>query len=77
MTQQEHDEIFAKEVLTIKDIMKLFACAYPTASEQIRKMKTKLEFSGKALRLDMQGRIHKLDYFDYIGVKDPEKYIGA
>lgn len=74
MTAQEHEEIFAKEALTIKDVMKLFDLAYPTASEFIRKAKTKLKMNGNELRIDVQGRLHVLDYYDYIRVGYADRY---
>lgn len=73
MTYQDREEIFAKEALHIKDVEKLYGCANSTAAELIRKWKMKLEYSGKTLRLDIDGRIHMLDYFDVMGVSDIER----
>lgn len=67
MTVAERQEIFAKECLTIKDIEKLFEVDYTTASKIIREIKGKLEFRGKALRLEICGKLHTQDYLDYVG----------
>ncbi len=68
MTVAERQDIFAKEVLTINDFMKLYEIEYNTASKLLCDMKRKLTIGqGKELRLEMSGKIHVLDYLDYIG----------
>ena len=73
MTLQEREDIFSKECLGIKDIMELFGIAYPTASEWIRKAKLRLSFK-QELRVNMQGKIHTLDYFDLMGIEYGDRY---
>lgn len=68
MTVAERQDIFAKEVLTIIDIMKLYEVEYNTASKLLCDMKRKLTVGqGKELRVEMSGKIHVLDYLDCIG----------
>lgn len=77
MTYQEREEIFSKEMLHISDVQKLFDCAKSTASTLIQAWKRKLKFSGKELRLDLEGKIHIMDYFDVMNIngEDPgERY---
>ena len=75
MTENERKEILLKECLSIKDFMKLFDMPYPTASEQMRDIKKGIERSGKTLRVDINGKIHTSDYFDFVDAsKYPERY---
>lgn len=68
MTAELRRDIFSKECLSIEDIGLLFDLDYNTASEKIREWKRKLEFQGKALRIDIRGKIHTQDYMDVMGV---------
>ena len=77
MDYQQREEIFSKEALHISDVQKLFGCAQSTASNLIQGWKRKIQFSGKELRLNIEGRIHIMDYFDVMNInkEDPgERY---
>ena len=76
MTEAERKEILMKDCLSIHDFMKLFDMPYPTASEQLRKLKDKLTLGmGKELRIDVSGKIHTLDYFDAVeALNYPARY---
>ena len=66
MTMQEREEIFAKECLDSKDFQKLYGVSYGKACEMIRHIKLRLTIGLKReLRLDMKGKIHKQDYYDW------------
>lgn len=68
MTPEERVNLFSKECWSIHDVQDLFGMPYPTASEYIRKVKTKLTVGmGKELRVDVNGRLHVQDYLDYVG----------
>ena len=70
MTMQERQDIFAKEYLSIADIEKLYDITYERASKFITDIKKALTIGrGAALRLDIQGKLHILDYLDWLGVK--------
>ena len=72
MTIEERQEIFSKECLSIDDFKKLFDMPYPSASEYMRKLKTKLTMGmGKELRMDINGKIHTLDYYEAVGAPIP------
>lgn len=68
MDYKRREEIFAKEVLRISDIMEMMDCSNATACNLINEWKRKLQFNGKTLRVDLAGRIHILDYFDIMGI---------
>ena len=68
MTAELRRDIFSKECLSIKDVEMLFELDYNTASEKIREWKRKLEMDGKALRINICGKIHTQDYMDLMGV---------
>lgn len=68
MTAELRRDIFSKECLSIEDIGLLFDLDYNTASEKIREWKRRLEMNGKALRIDIRGKIHTQDYMDVMGV---------
>ena len=77
MDYKKREEIFSKEALHISDVQKLFGCAKSTASNLIQGWKRKIQFSGKELRLTLDGRIHIMDYFDVMNIngEDPgERY---
>lgn len=69
MTQQERLDMFSKEVLTIKDISKLFEWSEKQSSAKMLEWKKKLTIGmGRELRIDMQGKMHKQDYYDVLGI---------
>ena len=76
MTNARREDIMSQECLSIKDIQELCDMPYPTASEYIRKLKTKLTIGmGRELRIDINGKIHTLDYFDAVGAFNyPTRY---
>lgn len=73
MTHLERLDMFSKEVLTIKDISKLFEWSEKQASEKMLEWKKTLTIvMGRKLRLNMQGKLHKQDYYDVMGIQpDP------
>lgn len=77
MTYEDREQIFSKEILHISDIQKLFGCAQSTASAILQSWKRKILFSGKDLRINLDGKIHIMDYFDVMNInpQDPgERY---
>lgn len=74
MTYAKREAIFSKEYLSIADLQELFDLEYQGAAKMIRDIKRGLEFSGQALRLDMQGKIHIEDYFQYFRISSIERY---
>ena len=56
MTYAKREAIFSKEYLSIADLQELFDLEYQGAAKMIRDIKRGLEFSGQALRLDMQAK---------------------
>ena len=62
MTVEERNNIFAKECLTISDIMLLLSLSYDAAARLIRDIKRKSD------RLHIRGRVHTQDYLDYFGL---------
>jgi hypothetical protein len=73
MTHQERLDMFSKEVLTIKDISKLFEWSEKQSSAKMLEWKKKLTIGmGRELRIDMQGKMHRQDYYDVMGIQpDP------
>jgi hypothetical protein len=67
---QERESIFSKEILNIEDVCCLFEVAYSTAATLIRDWKLKLRGKGKILRVNIDGKIHILDYFEFMEI-DP------
>ncbi len=59
MTYEERDEIFAKDYLSIEDIMRLLDLSYGDAASVIRDIRRTHD------RLHRQGKIHVQDYIDY------------
>ena len=57
MTYEEREQIFAKEVLTLDDFMKLFSVGKSSACTLMGNAKRGIEFSGKNLRLKKEGQI--------------------
>lgn len=62
MTLEQRNSIFAKECLTISDVMLLFSLSYDAAEKLIRDIKRKSD------RLHLRGRVHIQDYLDYFGL---------
>lgn len=69
MTYKEREEIFSKEVLTIKDFELLFDVGYSQAAKMLSDTKRKLLMSNMGLRLAVEGRIHTQDYLDCYKIK--------
>lgn len=66
MTISEKSDMFAKEYLGIDDIAKLYGLSYNRASMLLREIKNKITIGqGKALRVDLRGKIHTQDYLDW------------
>ena len=74
MTYALRAEIFSKEVLTIEDIEKLYAIGYDEAAKFIRDIRKKMKYRGDELRVDIQGKLHVQDYFDYFRITDHTRY---
>ena len=55
-----------KEYFGIKDFQEMYGVSYGKASELLNAVKRNLTIGLKReLRLDMRGRIHKLDYYEW------------
>lgn len=67
MTNEQRAEMFAKDYLTIADVMVLLDLSYGDAAETIRNIRRKTD------RLHRQGKIHVQDYIDYYGL-DAARY---
>ena len=73
MDYKRREEIFSRESIHYKDMAELLGCAEGTAKNKIQEMK---RIAGD--RLHIEGRIHILDYFKYIGISEDvfkERYI--
>lgn len=68
MDYKQREEIFSKEALSIEDVRDLYGVSYGTASDLIRTWKRKCNFKHDGLRIDIQGKIHVLDYFKALGI---------
>lgn len=68
MDYQKREEIFSKEMISISDVMELVECSYSKAADLIGIWKKRLRYQGKTLRVEMDGKIHVLDYFDVMGI---------
>ena len=75
MTYAEREEIFSKDYLDIEDVGKLLGLVYNDAAKLIREIKRGLEFQGKKLRIEKQGKLHVQDYLDYYNLTS-ERYGG-
>lgn len=73
MTYLEREQIFSKEVLTIKDMSLLLDVNYNDSAKLIRDIKTSLKLKG-GVRLDIQGKLHTQDYLDYFNISNLERY---
>lgn len=74
MTYQDREQIFSKECLTIEDIMLLLDMKYQDSAKLIRDIKTHLKLTS-SLRIDIQGKLHTEDYFDYFKIIDKQRYV--
>lgn len=59
MTYEQRGEIFAKDYLSIEDVMCLLGLSYNDAAKIIRNIRRTHD------RLHKQGKIHVQDYIDY------------
>ncbi|MBP3491787.1 MAG: hypothetical protein J6K47_00825 [Clostridia bacterium] len=75
MTYARRDEIFCKDFLDIKDIEDLLGLSYGDAAEVIREIKRWGELSGRPVRLNVKGKIHVQDYFDYFRIENVGRYV--
>ena len=59
-----------KEVYTIEDFQEMFCVRYAKAAQMIRDIKRQLmispKFKNEELRVNIRGKIHVLDYNDFI-----------
>jgi hypothetical protein len=76
MTYSRREEIFSKDYISIADIQDLLGMGYDDAAKLIRDIKRKMQFAGKELRLDVQGKLHVQDYLDYFRIPDTSRYLG-
>jgi hypothetical protein len=74
MTYARREEIFSKEYLSIADLQELLDLKYQGAAELMRTIKRKLEYNGQGVRLDIQGKLHIEDYFDYFRIRNVDRY---
>jgi hypothetical protein len=74
MTFVKWEEMFAKDYLTIADMQDLLGMTYNDAAATIRDIKRSLKLSEKGVRLDVQGKLHVQDYFDYYRISNTERY---
>lgn len=81
MTWNKRSDIFAKDVLTIEDIQELLCMSYQDAAKFIRDAKQALKmnpkYNNQGVRLDIQGRLHVQDYFDYFNITNMNRYVGT
>lgn len=68
MTNEEREAIFSKEVLTTKDVMKLYGYCQTSASAYIKRIKRVV-----GDRLGLAGRIYTRDYQRYIEMTGRDK----
>lgn len=70
MTYSEREEIFSKEVLTIKDLMAVLDIAnYQTAAQLMRQIKR-----ATGDRYPVQGKLHVADYLEYFNIDGGDRY---
>lgn len=77
MTYSRREEIFSKDYLNIQDVQELLGLGYDDAAKMIRDIKRSLKLNGVKVRLDIQGKLHVQDYFDYFGITNYERYLPA
>lgn len=68
MDYQKREEIFSKEALTLDDVVELTGKSKGTASRLVQEWKLRCKRKNGGLRLDVEGMIHILDYFDAMGI---------
>lgn len=69
MTLQERESIFAKECVTVKDLMQLYELSYCSACKMMRELKHESD------RLRLRGKIHFEDYFAALKLKTNRYFI--
>lgn len=69
MTYAEREAIFSKEYITISDLQALLGLTYQASAKKIREIKFKFD------RLQVQGKVHVEDYFDYFKITDKQRYV--
>ena len=74
MTYSRREEIFSKDYISIADMQDLLGLTYNDAALKIREIKRAIEFSGKPVRLDIQGKLHVQDYLDYFRIENVGRY---
>ncbi len=75
MNYLKREEIFSKDYLSIQDIQDLLGLGYDDAAKMIREIKRSFALHGKSVRLNIQGKLHTQEYFDYFGITNYERYI--
>lgn len=68
MTYAEREQIFAKEFLTVEDLMKLMDCSQSTAYQLYHRILAKSD------HLCIKGKIHIADYCKFFGIDTGERY---
>ena len=74
MTYIDREAIFSKDYITINEVGLLLGMGYDEAAKKIREIKRSLNASGQGVRLDVQGKLHTEDYFDFFNIKDRSRY---
>ena len=69
MTYEEREAIFAKEVLDLDDVMKLFDISRNEASRLMNAIRLKL-----GDRLGIKGKLHVEDYLLYFDISSADRY---
>jgi hypothetical protein len=75
MTYAKREEIFSKDCLSIQDIQDLFGLGYDDGAKLIRTVKDSLRLRGVQLRLDINGKLHVEDYFEYFRISNMDRYL--
>ena len=68
MNYEQREAIFSKEALTIDDVVALTGRSRQTASVLIRQWKRQITKKNGAVRIDVEGTIHVLDYFEVMRI---------
>lgn len=68
MDYEKREEIFSKEALTIDDVVALTGRSRQTASVLIRQWKRQVEKKNGFARIQVEGTIHVLDYFEVMRI---------
>lgn len=69
MTYEEREAIFAKEVLDLDDVMKLFDISRNEASRLMNAIRLKV-----GDRLGIKGKLHVEDYLLYFDISSADRY---